>query len=248
MMNLPKKMFIGYLTAGDGGIKRTLEAALALIAGGVNILEIGVPFSDPIADGPVIQQACTRALAQGVCFSDILWLTQQIRQKTSVPIILFSYLNPLLAVFDRDFALTLQNTGINGVLLVDCPLEEAGLFYADFISQNIAPINIIAPTTPAKRMGAIAAQGRGFLYYACRKGTTGIRNQLPEDFAEKIAVIKQQVDLPVVAGFGIADVETAKKVLSYADGVVIGSLFVEAVAKGLSANELTQFAARLNPL
>ncbi len=247
-MNLPQKIFMGYLTAGDGGIKRTLEAALALIAGGVNVLEIGVPFSDPIADGPVIQQACVRALTQGVSLTDILWLTQQIRQRTSVPIILYSYLNPLLAVFDSGFAKTLLTAGINGVLLVDCPLEETVSFYADFISQNIAPIYLIAPTTPPERMRTIAKQGRGFLYYACRKGTTGMRNQLPADFSNKIAVIKKQVDLPVVAGIGISDADTAKKVIQHADGVVVGSLFVEAVAKGMSANELTQLAARINPL
>ena len=123
------KAFIAYLTAGDGGIKRTLEASLALIDGGVNMLEIGIPFSDPIADGPVIQRAATRALEAGTTLKDILWLTEEIRKKSDIPLILFSYLNPIFSTFNTSFFQDARQAGVDGAIIVDCPIEESDIFH-----------------------------------------------------------------------------------------------------------------------
>jgi tryptophan synthase alpha chain len=241
-----EKIFAAYLTAGDGGMERTLSVALALIDGGVNMLEIGVPFSDPVADGPVIQKACVRALAAGTRFSDILDLIAQIRKNTSIPIILFSYLNPLWAARER-LGEKLKLAGVDGVLIVDAPIEESHSIYQEIIQQHIAPIYIIAPTTSAERISLIGQSAAGFLYYACRKGTTGIRCGLPENFAEKIRLIKSNTKIPVIAGFGIADANTAKQVITHADGVVMGSIFVNSIAANISTQELVKLTQSLNP-
>lgn len=242
------KLLIGYLTAGDGGIERTLEAAIALIRGGVNMLEIGVPFSDPIADGPVIQRAAARALKANTTLDDILWLAKQIREKSEIPLILFSYLNPILAVMETDFFKQASLAGIDGALLVDCPLEESESFRKQCLDEHLAPIFVIAPSTSITRIKKLDQSGKGFLYYACRNGTTGIRTGLPEDFAEKMTAIQSAVHLPVVTGFGISQQNTAKEVLKYAQGVVVGSLFVKALEDGATPSELTKLALSINPL
>lgn len=242
------KSFIGYLTAGDGGIQRTLESALALINGGVNLLEIGVPFSDPIADGPVIQGAAARALAAGTTLADILFLISAIRLHSDIPLILFTYLNPLLPALTTDFLNTAQQAGLDGILIVDAPIEESHFFQQKLLDLQMAPIYVIAPSTTAPRIRTINQYGKGFLYYACRKGTTGIRAELPADFCTKMAEIKANTHLPVVAGFGIASADTAAQVLAHTDGVVVGSLFVKAVAEGLTPSDLTRLAVSINPL
>ncbi len=242
------KAFIGYLTAGDGGIKRSLDAALALIEGGINMLEIGVPFSDPIADGPVIQRASQRALTRGTNLKDVLWLAENIRKNSSIPLILFSYLNPLLAVFNSDFFHDAGAVGMDGVLIVDCPVEESSLFHEQCLRNHLAPIQVITPSTPPARIRHITQYAEGFLYYACRKGTTGIRSDLPDSFAANISSLKSLVHLPVVAGFGIADHSTAQRVLEHADGVVIGSLFVKALEDGIHFDELIRLTQSVNPL
>lgn len=241
------KAFVGYLTAGDGGIKRTLEAALALIDGGVNLLEIGVPFSDPIADGPVIQRAAQRALSSGTTLRDVLWLTEQIRQVSDIPLVLFSYLNPVLSQFNTSFFTDAKQAGIDGVLIVDCPMEESSAVHQRCQEQGMAPIYVITPSTPLPRIRKIDQHGMGFLYYACRKGTTGVRSSLPHDFAEAMQRIKSSVDLPVVTGFGISTHEAACEVLHHADGVVVGSLFVKALEDGMLPDELTRLARGINP-
>ncbi|NNM59761.1 MAG: tryptophan synthase subunit alpha [Legionellales bacterium] len=242
------KTFVGYLTAGDGGIKRTLEAALALIDGGVNMLEIGVPFSDPIADGPVIQRAAARALESGTTLQDILWLTKEIRKKSQIPLILFSYLNPILSAFTTSFFQDAENAGIDGALIVDCPIEESAQLHQKLLDHHIAPIYVITPTTKIDRIKTIDHYGKGFLYYACRKGTTGVRSALPDDFVEKMNLIKSSTHLPVITGFGISTRDAAKTVLQYADGVVVGSLFVKALEEGAKPSELTSLAQSINPL
>lgn len=240
------KACIAYLTAGDGGIQKTLEAALALIAGGVNMLEIGVPFSDPIADGPVIQRASARALAAGTTLEDILALVRQLRLHTEIPLILFSYLNPILAA-GSEFLARAKLAGIDGLLLVDCPLEEAGPIQRECQPLGIDLISVITPATDLTRVQQIDAQASGFLYYACRKGTTGVRNNLPEDFHPKIEVIKAIIHLPLVVGFGIANRDMAETVLAASEGVVVGSYFVKALEDGLDPPSLKILAQNLFP-
>lgn len=242
-----EKAFIAYLTAGDGGIQRTLDAALALIAGGVNMLEIGMPFSDPIADGPIIQRAAARSLASGTTLQDVLWLTKEIRKRSDIPLVLFSYFNPILSALHSDFLSDAKNAGIDGLLLVDCPLEESQLVRQQCIENNIDLIYVITPATTIDRIKKISQYAQGFLYYACRKGTTGMRNALPDDLGQKMESIKSVVDLPVVVGFGISNQQMADCVLEYADGVVVGSLFVKALEEGGNPSILAKLAREICP-
>ncbi len=239
--------FVGYLTAGDGGIEHTFDAAMALIAGGVNILEIGVPFSDPIADGPVIQRAATRALENNLTLKDILSLIKKLRDHTDIPLILFTYLNPVLKAIEKDFFASANQAGLDGVLLVDCPYEEAKGIHTQCVKNHLAPIYVVTPTTSAERLKHIDKYGSGFLYYACRKGTTGVRDAMPEDMADKLREIKAISHHPVVVGFGISNKEMAAEVLQHADGFVVGSLFVKALEEGMSLPELTVMAKNLLP-
>lgn len=234
--------FIAYLTAGDGGIQRTLDAALALIESGVNMLEIGMPFSDPIADGPIIQRATARSLAAGTTLQDVLWLTKQIRQRSDIPLILFSYFNPILSALQSNFLSDAKNAGIDGLLLVDCPLEESQLVRQQCMQNDIALIYVITSATTLTRIQKIDHYAQGFLYYACQKGTTGVRNALPNDFQQKIQSIKSVVHLPIVVGFGISNQEMADCVLEHADGVVVGSFFVKALEDGVHPSDLSTLA------
>jgi tryptophan synthase alpha chain len=241
------KAFIAYLTAGDGGIQRTLDAALALIEGGVNMLEIGMPFSDPVADGPIIQRAASRSLAAGTTLQDILWLTKEIRKHSDIPLILFSYFNPILSALQSNFLNDAKNAGIDGLLLVDCPLEESQTVHQKCMQNEIALIYVITPSTALDRVKRIDQYAQRFLYYACRKGTTGVRNALPDDFQQKIELIKAIAHLSVVVGFGISNQEMADCVLEHADGVVVGSLFVKALEDGGSPSILSTLARDICP-
>ncbi|MFZ4116755.1 MAG: tryptophan synthase subunit alpha [Chthoniobacterales bacterium] len=243
-----EKANLAYLTVGDGGVERTIEVALALIKGGVNLLELGVPFSDPIADGPVIQQASARALQAGVTMCEVLYVASEIRKKSDIPIILFSYYNPILAAWNQpnvDFLVEAKRAGVDGILIVDLPWEESHELRVAMAMYDLAFISVITPSTPLERIMAIDQEAHGFLYYACRKGTTGIQSGLPTDFSKKIKKIKSCVHLPMVVGFGISDALTAQRVLEEADGVVVGSFFVQAVAKGKTPNKLTLLAKKI---
>lgn len=233
-----EKAKIAYLTVGDQGMKQTLTAAFALIKGGVNMLELGIPFSDPIADGPVIERAAQRSLALGTHLEDVLWLIAAIRKESDIPLILFSYLNPILAAKEAAFLKSAKQAGIDGLLLVDCPLEESQVIRDDCVANQIDLIYVISSSTSMTRIRKINNAAQGFLYYACRRGITGIKNTLPLDFQQKIQLIKSLVNLPVVVGFGISNKEMAKQVLLQADGVVIGSLFVKMLEDGAKPADL----------
>ena len=217
-----KQAFIGYLTAGDSSKARFLS----LIEMGVNILEVGIPFSDPVADGPVIQKAMERSLRAGTTPKKVLQLVAELRKETEVAIVLFTYFNPIQRDL-KGFLAQAKKAGADGVLVVDLPLEESATY--QFLCKNfdLAPIFVIAPSTPPERIRAISDAAKGFIYYACRKGTTGARGALPEDLPEKIAQIRTHTDLPIAVGFGISSREAANAVLKIADGFVVGSHFVE---------------------
>ncbi len=231
--------FIGYLTLGDGGLDYSLESALALVEGGVDILEIGLPFSDPVADGPVIQKAMERSLQQGTKTDDLISFLKNFRLKTDVPIIVFSYYNPILAS-GKTFLSRAKEAGASGMLLVDVPFELMP-------DSALDPILIVSTSTPQDRVQKIAERAKGFIYYACQKGTTGKRDGLPGHFGHDIARIKRESELPVVAGFGIAKRETAKEAITSADGFVVGSYFVEAMGRKATAQELTDLAKQIDP-
>lgn len=218
-----KKLFIGYLTAGDGD---SLQKFRTLLNGGVDLLEIGIPFSDPVADGPVIQRAMVCSLAAGTTAKTALELVALLRKESEAPIVLFTYFNPIQKDLSN-FLKEAKTAGVDGILVVDLPPEEAGGYQAQCLQLGLDPIFVVAPSTPKERILRIASLGRGFIYYACRKGTTGARAGLPEDLEEKIAEIRKATHLPVAVGFGIADPQIAKKILEVADAFVVGSYFVE---------------------
>jgi tryptophan synthase alpha chain len=217
-----KDAFIGYLTAGDS----EKEDFLQLLELGVNLLEVGIPFSDPVADGPVIQQAMQRALQKGMTPEKTLALVADLRQETEVPIVLFTYFNPIQKDLKR-FLLKAKKAGADGILVVDLPIEEAAEYQKFCALAQLEPIFLMAPSTSRKRMAQIAKIAQGFIYYACRKGITGARAGLPADLSEKIAQIREHTHLPIAVGFGISDRKTADAVLQIADGFVVGSYFVE---------------------
>lgn len=217
-----KRAFIGYLTAGDAPEERFLS----LIERGVNVLEVGIPFSDPVADGPVIQQAMERSLRAGTTPKEALRLIEQLRKKTEVAIVLFTYFNPIQRNLEA-FLQEAHRVGADGVLIVDLPLEESAEYRLLCQRIGLSPIFVIAPSTPLERIRSISALAEGFIYYACRKGTTGARDSLPDDLEEKMAQIRAECSLPIAVGFGIASRKTADAVLTLADGFVVGSHFVE---------------------
>ena len=239
--------FVGYITAGHNGLDYSLEAALALIEGGVNILEVGVPFSDPIADGPVIQNSSNQSLRNGTNIFGVLELIKKIRCRTEVPIIFFSYFNPMLQSDKKGIYRLVKECGVDGILVVDLPLEEAEIHVKKCKDNSIAPVLIIAPSTKIERIKLIDKSGSGFLYYACRSGTTGMRYSLPDGFARRMKKIKKETHLPVVAGFGISTKTDAEEVLKHANGFVVGSFFVNAMENGASPEELKQLAKKIDP-
>jgi tryptophan synthase alpha chain len=238
--------FIGYLTGGDGGEEYCTEAALALAAGGVDILELGIPFSDPVADGPVIQAAMRRSLSSGTTPHTLLKIAKGIRRQSSMPLIAFSYYNPILQGGEKLF-FELKEAGFDGMLVVDLPLEEAEEHIESLKKAELDPILIATPATTPERIKSLATMAQGFIYYACQKGTTGVRKNLPSDFDAKVQTIKSLSNMPVAAGFGIAEKATARLALQQADGFVVGSAFVNCIAKGGSLSELQKLAESIDP-
>lgn len=242
--------FIGFLTGGDGGVKYTVDCALQMVEGGVGILEIGFPFSDPIADGPVIQQASMRSLAAGTKAETLLEIAEGVRSKSEVPLVLFSYYNPLLKK-GSGYLRELKESGYDAVLAVDLPPPIDGMdahpYYQALSEAGLHPILIASPSTDCQRLGKIKEKSEGFLYYACQKGTTGVRKSLPDDFARNLVALRQDFGVPVAAGFGIADRETARKALEHADGFVVGSAFVKRMADKVEPEVLKQLARAIDP-
>lgn len=236
-----KKRFVGYLTGGDGGVQYSIESALALVEGGVDILELGVPFSDPIADGPVIQAAMERALSLGTTPWDVLKIADGIRRHSSVPIVLMSYLNPILAV-SQGFLEEAESRGVQALLLVDASNEQVVE-----IAPHLGHVSMITPVTAQKRLEQIVRTQPRFLYYVIHKGTTGLRKDLPSYAKQQILQIKTNTALPVVAGFGISNKEQAASLLEVADGFVVGSLFVQAMGRHEDPSLLKQLAKHMDP-
>jgi tryptophan synthase alpha chain len=236
------KKFVGYLTAGDGGLDYSFDAAMALIAGGVDVLEIGIPFSEPVADGPVIQAAIQRAFNAKIGLSDVLTLLSRIREKTAIPIVLYSYYNPLLRA-GKTFLQEAKKRGANSLLLVDLPFEE------EIDTEGLSRFYLITPSTSEERLQKIIEKAKAgdTLYYVMQKGTTGMRAQLPPEALTKIKRIKERTSLPLVAGFGISKREDAKAVLEAADGFVVGSYFVDAMGRNVPAALLKEMAKSLDP-
>lgn len=231
---------VAYLTAGDGGDK-SVDYFLALANAGANVLEVGIPFSDPVADGPAIQLAMERSIANGTNLEQVIKLIAQIRAKTDAAIIVFTYYNPIL--HDLEVVLgKIKQAGADGILVVDLPFEENEHLRFLCKKLELAPIMVASPSTPLDRVKLLSENSSGFLYYACRKGTTGVRSELPEDITTQIKQVKEHSVLPVAVGFGVSNSDMVDKLLSIADGCVIGSYFVNAIANGKTPHELETMA------
>lgn len=227
IMKKGSKALVTFVTAGDHGLETTAEIVLALEEAGADIIELGVPFSDPMADGPTIQLSSERALAVGTTIEGILGTVATIRTRSQVPIVLMGYLNPVHAYGYEKFCHDAVAAGVDGVLLVDMPPEESGEFLAHARTTGLDAIFLLTPTSNEARIKAVNRLGRGFVYYVTVTGVTGARQEISGSLADELAVVKGRVRMPLMAGFGISTPEQAAMVATMADGVVVGSAIVK---------------------
>lgn len=226
-----RKALVVYVTAGHPDVARSLELLRALEQAGADVIEVGVPFSDPMADGPVIQASSQRALANGMTFGGVLDLIA--RAKLGIPVVLFSYLNPVIAA-GPDALERAARAGAHGILITDLPVgSDAGL-EDRFSAGPLAFVRLVAPTTPSKRMAHIARHGSGFVYLISRLGVTGARSELPPELPATIERLRAATTLPVCVGFGVSTPEQARAVARLADGVVVGSAIVKAADESIA--------------
>jgi tryptophan synthase alpha chain len=224
-----ERAFIAYICAGDPDLPRTVDLALALGKAGVDLLELGVPFSDPLADGVVNQLAAQRALKAGATVPGVLDCIRQIRRRSQIPIVLYTYLNPIFQFGFERFHREADEAGVDGLLLLDLPPEE------DQASNAPLHIRLIAPTTPPERVEQICRGAAGFIYYVSREGVTGVQSSIASTLGDRVSEIRRYTKLPVAVGFGIATPEQAHEVAKIADAVVVGS----AIVQEIDANAMT---------
>jgi tryptophan synthase alpha chain len=240
-----KPGLVVYLTAGDPDLSATRAIAIAAIDAGAAVIELGVPFSDPLADGPVIQRAMERALARGTRLKDVLQLAREIRaERPQAGLVIFSYLNPILRFGLHAFADEAAAAGVDGVLVTDLIVEEAGEYLAEMTRMKLAPIFLAAPTSPDERLEAIATHSKGFVYAISRVGITGKQQSLTSDAASLVARIRRWTTLPVAVGFGISNAEHVAQVARFADAAVVGSAIVELIEQstpGAAPTAVAQF-------
>jgi tryptophan synthase alpha chain len=229
---------VTYITAGDPDLPRTAGILRALDRAGADVLEVGVPFSDPLADGPVIQRATERALASGTTLSGVLDLLQSMRQEITAPIVIFSYANPILRLGAEAFADRARAAGVDGVLILDLPIEEASEFRAMLTARGIDTILLLSPTTSDERLRRAAALGSGFLYAISRLGVTGARESLAVGAQDMVERIRKVSDLPVALGFGISKPDHVREVGQWADAAVVGSALVDVIAREGTSGDL----------
>ena len=229
---------VTYVTAGDPDAGTSAKILAALATGGADILEVGVPFSDPLADGPVIQRATERALSAGTTLRGVLAMIEGVRASIAAPIVVFSYANPLLRMGEAAFARQAASAGVDGVLALDLPIEEAGGFRETLRSAALDTIFLLSPTTTDARIERAAELGRGFLYGISRLGVTGARDQVASGAAALAARIRARTSMPIALGFGISRPEHVAEVGRYADAAVVGSALVSVIAEHNGAPDL----------
>src|ERR1700726_3794379 len=222
-----KPSLIAYVTCGDPDLATTRDVILAAIDAGASVIELGVPFSDPVADGPVIQRASERALKQGTSLGQVLTLAAEVRQHAqSTGVIVFSYLNPILRMGMEKFCTVARHAGVDGALVTDLPVEEAGEYLQAMRAHDLAPVFLAAPTSPDARLKRIAEASRGFVYAVSRTGVTGPRQQLASDAQTLVRRLRRVTKLPVAVGFGISNAEQFAEVGKFADAVGGGGAIV----------------------
>ena len=226
---------VAYLTCGDPDLATTRAVALAVIGAGADVIELGVPFSDPVADGPVIQRASERSLRNGTSLADVLRLAGQIRSQSQAGLIVFSYLNPILRFGLARFCAAAQDAGVDGALITDLPVEEAGEYLRIMRSRHLATVFLAAPTSTDVRLRAIAEGSRGFVYAVSRTGVTGARQELPADARDLVARLRRFTPLPIAVGFGISTPEQFSGVGEFADAAVVGSAIVQIIEQSRPA-------------
>ena len=249
-INFPNKPgLVIYITAGDPDLATTRDIALAAIDNGADVIELGVPFSDPLADGPVIQRASERAVARGTRLTDVLAIAKDLRAaRPNCGLVLFSYLNPVIRLGMEKFCAAAAEAGADGVLLTDMIVEEAGEYLESMRAHNLAPIFLAAPTSPDARLKAIAAVSQGFVYAISRVGITRTQQQVAGDASKLVARLRQFTKLPIAVGFGISNADHVKSVGEFADAAIIGSALVALIEKTppeLAAAEVGKFIAGL---
>jgi len=238
-----EKALVAYLTAGDPDLEKTKEIILGLDGAGVDILEIGVPFSDPTADGPIIQAASRRALENGTTLSNILDMIESVRKFSEIPIVLFGYYNPILTYGNERFAKKAKACNIDGILVVDLPPEESAELKKYTDRSGIDFISLIAPTTPSERIRKISKKATGFLYYVSITGVTGTAKPQVSDIQREMKRIRDITTLPVVVGFGISTRKQAGEIAPCTDGIVIGSAFVRLIDENRDKNNLVNIVS-----
>ena len=230
---------VTYVTAGDPDLARTEAILRALDRAGADVVEVGIPFSDPLADGPVIQRATERALASGTTLLGVLASLKRLRPELRMPVVLFSYANPVMRIGAERFADLARDAGVDGVLILDLPIEEADDFRAMLEARGIDTILLLSPTTSDERLRKAAALGSGFLYAISRLGVTGVRSEVAGGAEEMVRRIRRVSDLPVALGFGISTPAHVRQVGQWADAAVVGSALVNVIAEAGASPDLT---------
>ncbi len=220
---------VAYVTCGDPDLQTTKAVVLAAANAGADVVELGVPFSDPVADGPVIQAASQRALERGTKLNDVLQLAREVRQQSDIGLILFSYLNPIMRFGLSRFCAAAKDSGVDGALVTDLPVEEADEYVRCMRSRDLETVFLAAPTSPDERLQRIAELSTGFVYAVSRTGVTGARKELSDEAEALVGRIRKFTELPVAVGFGVANAEQFTQVGAFADAAVVGSVIVRCI-------------------
>jgi tryptophan synthase alpha chain len=238
---------VAYITCGDPDLDTSREVALAAICAGAEVIELGVPFSDPVADGPVIQRASERALKQGTNLSGVLSIAKQIRAHSKAGLIIFSYLNPILQFGLEKFSAAAADAGVDGALVTDLPVEEAGEYLKFMKTHKLAPVFLAAPTSTELRLRDLAKRSRGFVYAISRTGITGTRQELAGDARSLVKRLRAHTKLPIAVGFGVSTPEQFAEVGTFADAAVVGSAIVQRIEQnpGREAAAVSEFLSSL---
>ena len=239
-----ERALIPFVTAGDPDLATTERLLHALALAGADAIEIGVPFSDPMAEGPTIQRSSERALRTGTSLRRILEVVRKARPQIEVPLILMGYTNNFFTMGEKNFADAARTVGVDGVIVVDLPPEEGDVFYPALKQAGVAPILLASPTTTLERIEKLAAETRGFLYYVSLTGVTGARDEIAEGVEESVRAIREISNVPICVGFGVSTPDHARRVGAFADGVVVGSALVERIDGAASPDEAIEVAAQ----